>query len=143
MNADAPWIYKIYYMKYPDTNIQIKYPNKLINADTPSEDNALKMMLCEVKWFKKTISYESFSILPIWIIQQLPRHLRLYLPLFVDVLEEADVERDGTVTAYKTFRKELTNQTVNLEISLSKRYLCLEFSVWDCQIVLRCWNSHL
>ena len=36
-------------MKYPDINIQIKYPNKLINADTPSEDNALKMMLCEVK----------------------------------------------------------------------------------------------
>ena len=28
-------IYKIYYMKYPDINIQIKYPNKLINADTP------------------------------------------------------------------------------------------------------------
>ena len=23
-------------MKYPDINIQIKYPNKLINADTPS-----------------------------------------------------------------------------------------------------------
>ena len=22
-------------MKYPDINIQIKYPNKLINADTP------------------------------------------------------------------------------------------------------------
>ena len=35
VNADAPWIYKIYYMKYPDNNIQIKYPNKLINADTP------------------------------------------------------------------------------------------------------------
>ena len=24
-------------MKHPDINIQIKYPNKLINADTPSE----------------------------------------------------------------------------------------------------------
>ena len=23
-------------MKYPDINIQMKYPNKLINADTPS-----------------------------------------------------------------------------------------------------------
>ena len=24
-------------MKYPDINIQIRYPNKLINADTPFE----------------------------------------------------------------------------------------------------------
>ena len=24
-------------MKYPDINIQIRYPNKPINADTPSE----------------------------------------------------------------------------------------------------------
>ena len=23
-------------MKYPDINIQIKYPNKMVNADTPS-----------------------------------------------------------------------------------------------------------
>ena len=30
VNADAP------YMKYADINIQIEYPNKLINADTPS-----------------------------------------------------------------------------------------------------------
>ena len=25
-------------MKYPDINIQIKYPNKLINADTPIKE---------------------------------------------------------------------------------------------------------
>ena len=29
-------------MKYPDIDIQIKYPNKLINADTPSVKNRKK-----------------------------------------------------------------------------------------------------
>ena len=28
-------------MKYPDINIQIKYPKKLINADTPSMYNGI------------------------------------------------------------------------------------------------------
>ena len=32
-------------MKYPDINIQIKYPNKLINADTPLEGDFLRQLL--------------------------------------------------------------------------------------------------
>ena len=35
VNADAPGIYKIYYINYPDINVQMKYPNKQINADAP------------------------------------------------------------------------------------------------------------
>ena len=34
-------------MKYPDTNIQIEYPNKLINADTPSVKVHMKEKKCE------------------------------------------------------------------------------------------------
>ena len=40
VNADAPLIYKIYNMKYPDINIQIEYPNKLINADARLVNNS-------------------------------------------------------------------------------------------------------
>ena len=49
VNADALWIYKIYNMKYPDISIQIKYPNKLINADTPKETKA-SVRPAETSW---------------------------------------------------------------------------------------------
>ena len=43
-------------MKYPDIDIQIKYPNKLINADTPS-----------VSMVPVLVSFMSTSVNPILI----------------------------------------------------------------------------
>ena len=35
-------------MKYPDINIQIEYPNKLINADTPLEVGLIRFSIIMV-----------------------------------------------------------------------------------------------
>ena len=53
--------------------------------------------------------------------QEIPRRLRVYLPLFIDLLGESDMERDGVVIPHEIVRKEVLKNTLGFSISLSDR----------------------